>query len=217
MSKVNMTKARPPEPRLPPLSMSGLYRALDYEYRHPATLHPVIPQERRPAPTGHSCQPAVLDQRRRAAQLQRFLGEAAAGPAPTAVPGSAGAGAEPGSERGVGCAGRPAAPAPAPSRLDRLAAAVRESRRQPRVEGADLDQALAGRHPLHETARRLLQRVKEDNELLQLPAGRRAGSSGAGSAGRSLAAGGRRGHLTSARVGGDERERRKRMFSILYQ
>ena len=193
------------------MNISALYRALDFEYRHPGTMHPVVREQRRPAAASHSCQPDVLEQRRRTAQLRRFLGDdTAAAPAAAAL----GSGrSEPGS--GSGCVGRPR-PAAAPSRLSRLADAVRESRRQPNVEGADLDQALAGRHPLHETARRLLQRVKEENELLQLPSGRRAGSSAA-PAGRSLASGARRGHIASARVGGDERERRKRMFSMLYQ
>ena len=202
------------------MNTAALYRALDYEYRHPATLHPVEPRQR-VAMTGHSCQPDVLERRRRAAQLQGFLGDTVTAASTSAAGAKAAESCDAKSEAGSGsgCVAPP--PAPPPSRLSRLAAAVRESRRQPCVEGADLDLALTGQHPLQETARRLLQRVKEDNRLLQLPAGRRAGSStaaplaGRSVGGRSVA--GRRAHLVSATAGGDERERRKRMFSMLYQ
>ena len=209
------------------MNTAALYRALDFEYRHPPVMHPVEGGPRR-RPAGHSCQPAVLEQRRRTAQLHRFLEEntftdstASATAVPT-VSASATATLKPTgadfSESESGCSERKRQqPTAAPSRLSQLAAVVRESRRQPCVQGADLDRALAGQHPLHDTARRLLERVKAENKLLHLPVGRRVGSSAASAAGRSLAPGGRRGLLGSARDGGDERERRKRMFSILYK
>ena len=216
------------------MNTASLYRALDFELRHPPTMHPVVSAQRTAAAaSGHSCQPAVLERRRRAAQLHRFLGEhtstataataaptaatvattTAAATAPSATPEQSPAASV---ETRPGCAERPR-PAAAPSRLGRLAEAVRESRQQPCVEGADLDRALAGQHPLQDTARRLLERVKGENRLLQLPSARRGGSSDAWAAGRSLAPGGRRGLLNPVRVGEDDRERRKRMFSILYK
>lgn len=85
------------------------------------------------------------------------------------------------------------------------------------MQGADLDRVLtSGRHPLHEEAQRLVARLKDECATLQLPATARAGT--ASQVGRSVMGSIRQQRAIGSATGAEyDRERRRRMFSMLYK